>query len=181
MGMNLEFIDVRRAYLHVETMRDLFIELPEEYQEEGMCGRLKTSMYGTRDAAQNWEREYESFMRECGFSQGRSSPCVFYHEERSVRIVVHGDDVTALGKTQGLDWFRKDISQRYEVKLRGRLGPNRNDDKSVRILNRIVEWGEDEIRYEADQRHAEIIIKHLGMRENTKGVTTPGIKETEED
>jgi hypothetical protein len=54
--------------------------------------------------------------------------------------------------------------------LRGRLGPDEGGEKSVRILNRVVEWGEDGITYEADQRHAEIIKKDLGLYEETKSV-----------
>ena len=62
-----------------------------------------------------------------------------------------------------------------EVKFRGRLGPEQRDDKSVRILNRVVEWGPDGIRYEADQRHAEIIVRDLEIPANTKRVNTPSV------
>ena len=34
MGMKLEFIDVRRAYFHAETRREVFVELPEEDWEK---------------------------------------------------------------------------------------------------------------------------------------------------
>ena len=54
--MKMDFIDVRRAYFHAEALRDVYIELPEEDSEEGMCGKLLKSLYGTRDAAQNWDR-----------------------------------------------------------------------------------------------------------------------------
>ena len=63
-------------------------------------------------------------------------------------------------------WFRQRIIEKYEVKFRGRLGPNDNDDKSIRILNRIVEWTDNGIKYEADQRHAELIVKGLGFNDN---------------
>ena len=53
-----------------------------------------------------------------------------------------------------LDWFLDRIQEKYEVKFRGRLGPANSDDKCVRILNRIIMWTEEEVRYEADQRHA---------------------------
>ena len=57
------------------------------------------------------------------------------------------------------------------------LGPDAKDDKSVRILNRIVTYSDNEIRYEADQRHAEIIVFELGLKgDNVKTVTTPGVK-----
>ena len=76
-GHRLEFIDVRRAYFQARARRDVYVQLPEEDWEEGMCGKLVKSMYGTRDAAQNWEEEYSQFMEESGFARGVSSPCVF--------------------------------------------------------------------------------------------------------
>ena len=44
-------------------------------------------MYGTRDAAQNWEEEYVNFMLEIGFRRGIISPCVFYHPSYQIRAV----------------------------------------------------------------------------------------------
>ena len=91
------FIDVRRAYFHARARRLVYVDLPKEDQEEGMCGRLDKSMYGTRDAAQNWEVEYSDFMESIGFKRGTASACVFWHEERDIRSVIHGDDFTTAG------------------------------------------------------------------------------------
>ena len=55
-GMKLDFIDVRRAYFYAPSRRSVYVDLPDEDNEEGMCGKLCKSMYGTRDAAQNWEK-----------------------------------------------------------------------------------------------------------------------------
>ena len=52
--MKLDFIDVRRVYFHAKARREVYVKLPAEDSEEGMCGRLNKAMYGTRDAAQNW-------------------------------------------------------------------------------------------------------------------------------
>ena len=49
----MDFIDIRKAYFHAKATRDVYIELPDEDHEEGMCGELNKSLYGTRDAAQN--------------------------------------------------------------------------------------------------------------------------------
>ena len=49
--------DVSRAYFYVESIRHVFIQIPEEDRlpgDEGLVGRLNLSLYGTRDAAQNW-------------------------------------------------------------------------------------------------------------------------------
>ena len=37
-----------------------YVDLPEQDYSEGMCGKLEKAIYGTRDAAHNWEKEYES-------------------------------------------------------------------------------------------------------------------------
>ena len=37
-GMALEFIDVRRAYFHAKARMEIYVQLPDEDWEEGMCG-----------------------------------------------------------------------------------------------------------------------------------------------
>ena len=169
----LRFIDIKRAYFHAKCIRDVYVDLPPQDMQEGMCGKLEKAMYGTRDAAQNWERQYESTFLNLGFSQGKSSPCVFYHLDRDLRVVVHGDDFTFMGEDSSLQWITLELQKVYELKVRATLGPEPNDDKSVRILNRIVSWSEQGIQYEPDQRHVEIVIKALGL-EKGKSVVTPG-------
>ena len=136
--MKIEFIDVRRAYFQANAIREVYVELPEEDYEEGMCGTLVRAMYGTRDAAHNWEYEHGRWLESIGFRAGKASPCTFWHGEMRVRMVAHGDDFTVLGHRTDLDWFRQEIIKRYEVKFRGRLGPEAEDDKAIRILNRLV-------------------------------------------
>ena len=89
---------------------------------------------------------------------------------------MHGDDFTILGDTEQLDWFRNKIADRFEVKFRGRLGPETKDDKSIRILNRVITWTNEGIHYEADQRHAEIIVQQLGLTSASKSVNSPSTK-----
>ena len=75
------------------------------------------SLPGTRDAAQNWEREYMDFMEQLGFESGKITPCVFWHPQDNLRLVVHGDDFTVLAKRSHLDWFRDEIKKTFEVKF----------------------------------------------------------------
>ena len=91
------FIDVKRAYFHAKARRPVYIQLPPERARPGMCGRLNVSLYGTRDAAQNWEHEYREFLTALGATPGFASPCAFYHAGKEIRIVVHGDDFTVMG------------------------------------------------------------------------------------
>ena len=72
--------DVRRAYFHAPARRRVFVELhPEDYQagDEHMCGLLQYSLYGTRDAAQNWEEELASTLSDLKLTRGIACPCVW--------------------------------------------------------------------------------------------------------
>ena len=48
------------------------------------------------------------------------------------------------------------------------------------MLNRVVAWESKGIRYEADQRHGEVLVKALGL-ETAKGVDTPGVVVSDND
>ena len=51
----------------------------------------------------------------------------------------------------------------------------KTDDKSIRILNRLLEWRKSGITYEADPRHVEIVLNDLDMK-NCATVGTPGVE-----
>ena len=150
-GMMLDFIVVMRSYLYADSKRTVYVGLPPEDHEDGMCGKLLKSMYGTRDVAQNWVLEYSKFMQDLGFTRGQASSCVFYHQGLNIRTVIHGGDFTLLGNAEDLDWFRTHISCKYSASSGGSLGPRRGNDKCVRILNMIIQWEDDVIMYEAYQ------------------------------
>ena len=54
----------------------------------------------------------------------------------------------------------------------GKIG-TREDLKEMRILNRIACWTEDGIEYEGDQRHVEICMRELGLKEESRELVIP--------
>ena len=112
-------------------------------------------------------------LKSIGFKQGDASPCVFYHNERGIRLVVRGDDFTGLGLKEDNEWLAKKMSGKFEIKGWGMLGWEEGDDKSIRILNRVLTCTEEGIEYEADQRHAEIITSQMGLGRSDKSVGSP--------
>ena len=100
----LRFLDASRAHFHSPALRKIYINLPAEDSEEGMCGRLNKMLYGTRDASMAWEMFFTKILVEdMGFTQGLYSPCLFYHAERQIELWVHGDDFTPLAEAEQLD------------------------------------------------------------------------------
>ena len=151
----LGFIDIRKAHFHAAVKRLMYVQLPEEFCEPGefgkICGILNFSLYCTRDAASNWEECYAKFLVSIGFVQGMSSPCVFHHPKRDISTVVHGDDFTSLACESDLIWFRQQqLQNKFLIKDRGILGPDKHDFKEIPLLNHVIAWENQGIRYEAD-------------------------------
>lgn len=114
------YADVSWAYCYVKAVKPVYVKLPDEDMAEGdgcRCGRLMMSMYGTRDAALNWALEYCDTPQAAGYVQGKANPCLFYHAEFNVSVMVHGDDFVALGSDQHLDNIKATLSDKYKIKI----------------------------------------------------------------
>ena len=80
-------IDVSRAYFHTKAQRPVLIRLPVEDRmgtDAGKVGLMKKSMYVTRDAASNWERDWQEHVKNWLFRLGLSSKNLFHHKENRV-------------------------------------------------------------------------------------------------
>ena len=83
-----------------------------------MCGLLRYSLYGTRDAAQNWEEELASTLTGFRLTRGSACPCVWRGRIKGEDVVatVHGDDITIGGQRTAVEFLAKMISKKYEIK-----------------------------------------------------------------
>ena len=115
-------------------------------------------------------------MARWGFAMGGASLFVFKHSSRPLWVVVHGDDFVILGDDDQIKWFKGQMDTVYTCKMVGKTGPEPGDQKAMRLLNRVVEWGRDAIYLEADQRQAATIVKQLGL-EDARGGHTTGAKD----
>ena len=91
-----------------------------------------------------------------------------------ISVLIHGDDFVATGSREDIKQFRQAIAGRFTVK--DKIVGSRSDLgelQETRVLNRIIRWTSRGWEYEADQRHAELIVKEMGM-EDAKSVKTPG-------
>ena len=87
MGGRIMVNDVNHAFFHAKARRDVYVQIAAEDAQPGdekRCGKLNYSMYGTRDAAQNWTTEYAEMLVNIRFVQGKASPCVFHYKERNI-------------------------------------------------------------------------------------------------
>ena len=172
----MDFIDIKKAHLNGKITRRVILQLPAEMGYKKVL--LLNNFYGTRDAAKSWESCVRVTMEGIGFVAGRSCPCTFFHPERVLRTIVHGDDFVAVGKYSDCCWLRQHLKNAWELKIRGAIG---HEVEEISILGRMIrkrEWG---YSYEADPKHCTVILREAGLTSLSKSVTSPGVKESDDD
>ena len=195
--------DVSRAFFEAPIHRKVAVELPKEALTEeekamDLVGMLDMSLYGTRDAALNFQKEVGKLMSSLGFRTSKFNPSLFHHPREGIKVLVHGDDFVATGERSKVYRFKDQLAKRFTIKSKivgsnslcvsgpstaSSSGRGLRHEGSIeaeklesRILNRVVRWTPQGWEYEADQRHAELIVKAMGV-EKGKAVATPGEEE----
>ena len=105
---------------------------------------------------------------------------MFYHPERDLSLVVHGDDFTFCGLEEDLHWIKDLMGSWFEIKVRGVLGSDEGDVGQIVLLGRVITWTEKGIEYEADPRHRKLVLDYFGLGEGSEEtLTVNGEKEEE--
>ena len=105
---SLMHVDVSHAHIHAKGQRLALVKLPAEDcsgKDKGKIGLLKKSMYGTRDAASNWERYWQGHLENWSYEVGRSSRNLFHHKRRKT----HGDDFVVTGTKGSMLELKKQL------------------------------------------------------------------------
>ena len=77
--LKLNFVDVKKAHLCSDVLRELYVEPPPEANEPpDIVWRLQRVIYGTRDAAAALEREWTKTLNSVGFKSGVSNPALLH-------------------------------------------------------------------------------------------------------
>ena len=145
------------------------------------------SLYGTRDAAMNWQEEIVKELRKLGSQRRAYNPCLYDHQERNLRTFLHGDDFATVGAGSGVKWFRGCLEKRFEIKTQvigvpegkdrsgeGAVSPSGpaptikngelwTEGTEGRLLNRVVRCTAQGWEFGPDQKHADLIVQELGL------------------
>ena len=160
--------DVARAFFEAKATRAVCVELPsesltEEDKQKDMVGILNMSLYGTRDAATNWQREVAKEMNRWGFERGKYNPCLYWQRRWNIQTLIHGDDFVSVGSRESINRFKDHLERRFEIKT-AIVGEQAEENKEGQVLNRIIRITDDGWEYEPNQRHADMIIDALGLQ-----------------
>jgi hypothetical protein len=124
--MEIHSLDISNAYLNGVLEEEVYMQLPEGFEDIGRPGDvllLKKATYGLKQAGRVWSKTLSDTLAKMGFSQIKSDPSVYVFLRDSLRIIipVFVDDMTIICKSKSaIQAFIQELSSHF--KLRD-LGP----------------------------------------------------------
>ena len=80
-------------------------------------------MYGTRRASLLFQNYVMEILVGIGFVRLKVACQVFWHKDRVINFAVHGDDFMVTAEPEGMEWMDHQLSEAFEIKIEGRVGP----------------------------------------------------------
>jgi hypothetical protein len=120
--MELRQLDVPQAFIQAALEEDVYMEMPEGYEIEGMVCHLKKSLYGLKQSPRNWYLLVSAFITDkLGFSATVSNPCLFWKRSRTgqpILLFLFVDDMqVAFHKVDEPEWeeAHMHLKQRFNI------------------------------------------------------------------
>ena len=181
LDITLLVLDVSPAHFRPPAVREPHITLPEEDATPAMVGQLLRTLYGTRDAAHEWDAFAKKNIAAVEYHVGLSSPCIYVTNTEPSLGWRHGDDILFAGEEKVVDEIFDKLKCEMVLTKRANLEFAENDDKHCTILHRLIDFKMNEnghtILCAQDPGHVELLLEHVELDgTNVKGVGTPGEK-----
>lgn len=95
-------MDVKIVFLNGELSEDIYMDLPEGYiipRKEHMVCKLNRSIYGLKQASENWNKRFDQVITYFGFEQNYRDACVYMKVDKPTvaQLVLYVDDILLMG------------------------------------------------------------------------------------
>jgi hypothetical protein len=120
--MELRQLDVPQAFTQAPLDEDVYMEMPEGFEEDGMVCHLKKSLYGLKQSPRNWWLLVSGFLVDTlGFTATVSDPCLFWKLTSSgqrILLFLFVDDMqVAFDKADEREWAEahNQLKERFNI------------------------------------------------------------------
>ncbi|GKA49709.1 putative RNA-directed DNA polymerase [Tanacetum coccineum] len=119
-------LDVNNTFLHGDLEEEVYMKIPQGFKSEKetrVC-RLRKSIYGLKQASQNWYHKFTKALVEMGYTQSIVDPSLFIYKSDMayVATLIYVDDVIIVGDNMNkIQGTKTELNHRFTIKYLGTL------------------------------------------------------------
>ncbi|KAH9781363.1 Integrase catalytic domain-containing protein [Citrus sinensis] len=121
--LELDQMDVKTAFLHVNLEEEILMDQPEGFIEEGtedMVCLLKRSLYGLKQSPRQWYLRFDEFMISHGYCRSQYDSCVYFKilssEDRIYLLLYVDDMLIACKRREEIERLKMELNTAFEMK-----------------------------------------------------------------
>ena len=122
--------DVSVAFFHSPMDEFTMVRPPVGLRVRGKLWVLKKALCGTRMASRCFGKLVGEVLKDAQFEAVTIVPNTYYHPQRDIDTVVHGDDFVAVAEDDHLNFLERVLENSMDIKRVGKIGPD------ARVLER---------------------------------------------
>ncbi|KAK8538769.1 hypothetical protein V6N12_034477 [Hibiscus sabdariffa] len=160
-------MDVKTAFLNGKLEENVYMTQPEGFETPENAGKvckLQRSIYGLKQASQNWNLRFNEAIQEFGFIRNEDEPCVYKKFSGSIVsfLILYVDDMLIIGNDiPTLQSIKTWLSSCFSMKDLGEaayiLGVKIYRDRSRRLLGL------------SQSTYIDKVLKRFSMEESKRG------------
>ncbi|GMF41846.1 unnamed protein product [Phytophthora lilii] len=148
--LEAENVDVDTAFLYGEVKEEIYMDQPDGFEDQANTTKkclLKKALYGTKQAARQWNNKLNLHLEDQGFERSVADPCVYVRvssTEYSI-VVIYVDDLMLFSKCKDqIDGIKQALKTALSIKELGELkyclgiDIHRMRDDRVIVMNQRV-------------------------------------------
>ncbi|KAE8297894.1 Copia protein Gag-int-pol protein Copia VLP protein Copia protease [Larimichthys crocea] len=168
-NLHVHQMDVVTAFLNGHLEEEIYMEQPDGYikpgQEHLVC-KLKKSIYGLKQSPRCWSKTFTESMKDIGFNQSTSDPCVFVRARQELEILaVYVDDLILITESlESMTELKVALKKKYKMKDMGEL--------SYILGISVIQDKTNNSVYLHQKHYIEAVLQKYGM-DKANPVTTP--------
>jgi Reverse transcriptase (RNA-dependent DNA polymerase)/gag-polypeptide of LTR copia-type/Integrase core domain/GAG-pre-integrase domain/Zinc knuckle len=119
--------DINTAFLYGIIDTDIYMEQPDGYVDKKMSDhvcKLKKSLYGTKQAARQWNQRIHQHMIKFKFTQAEADHCVYtlIEDGKHIVVIIYVDDLIVMATDKAsIDQVRDQLKSEFDIKELGEM------------------------------------------------------------
>jgi len=117
-NMKVRQYDIEGAFLNGPLQEELYVK--DKHATGDKAWKLLKSLYGTKQAARNWNLVIDDILRGLEFQQCKDDPGLYFREQDGSIITIHVDDLLCAFQTDAIQYaWEQEIKKHFTLEEKG--------------------------------------------------------------